>query len=249
VDGPLARWPPSGLLPPASTGLLRSPAGRPLWSGSQREQEGGPGGPRCWRTSVAGTARAGGQKAHARAGRGAGVGWRTAWGQRAPTPLAGRCAPLLNEWSFTGRAVCYEHEAGGRLPMAGACLGGLGDGAQLGGRSPGLRLAAAVLRPWKATQCNLRSLLRQGHAPSATLQSCPTGSLDTRSLRLAAQRKDEEHKLQRPAAQRPGERRACFTPPPLETQRPWGAKQPLRAGCSTQPKEKPLENRSRLFGL
>ena len=35
-----------------------------------------------------------------------------------------------------------------------------------------------------------------------------------------------------------------FTPPPLETQRPWGAKPPLRVGCSTQPKEKPLESRS-----
>jgi hypothetical protein len=35
-----------------------------------------------------------GQAAHARAGCGAGVGWRSVWGQRAPSPLAGRCAPL-----------------------------------------------------------------------------------------------------------------------------------------------------------
>src|SRR5712691_1864018 len=34
-----------------------------------------------------------------------------------------------------------------------------------------------------------------------------------------------------------------FTPPPLETQRPWGAKPPLRVGCSTQPSEKPLGKR------
>ena len=34
--------------------------------------------------------------------------------------------------------------------------------APLGGRSPGLRLAAAVFRPSKTTQGNLRSLLRQG---------------------------------------------------------------------------------------
>ena len=64
--------------------------------------------------------------------------------------------------------------------MAGACLGGLGDGAQLGGRSPGLRLAAAVCRPWKATQGNLRSLLRQDQASLRSVLC----SLDTRSLRL-----------------------------------------------------------------
>ena len=37
---------------------------------------------------------------------GAGVGWRAAWWQRAPTPLVGRCAPLAFDGSFTGRAVC-----------------------------------------------------------------------------------------------------------------------------------------------
>ena len=36
-------------------------------------------------------------------------------GKRAPTPLAGRCAPWLYAWSFTGRAVCY------RAPGAGPC--------------------------------------------------------------------------------------------------------------------------------
>src|SRR5438552_13727391 len=90
--------------------------------------------------------------------------------------------------------------------MAGTCLGGIGAGAQRGGRSPGLRLIAAVPRPWKATQSNLRSLLRQGQASLRSVLR----NLDTRSLRLATQRKDEEHKLQRPAAQRPGERSACF---------------------------------------
>ena len=64
--------------------------------------------------------------------------------------------------------------------MAGACLGGLGAGAQLGGRSPGLLLIAAVFRPSKATQYNLRSLLRQGQASLRSVLR----SLDTRSLRL-----------------------------------------------------------------
>jgi hypothetical protein len=71
--------------------------------------------PRYWWTAGVGSVCAGGQTAHARAGRGAGASWRTAWGQRVPTPLAGRCAPWLDEWSFTGRAVCY------RAPVAGAC--------------------------------------------------------------------------------------------------------------------------------
>jgi hypothetical protein len=55
-----------GCHPQHARDLLRAPAGRPPRSGRQRRQEGVPGGPRCWRTSGAGTARAGGQEAHAR---------------------------------------------------------------------------------------------------------------------------------------------------------------------------------------
>jgi len=72
----------------------RAPAGPPPSSGCQRGQDGVSGGPRCWRTMVAGPGRAGGQALYTRAGRGAGVGWRAARGQRAPPPLAGRCAPV-----------------------------------------------------------------------------------------------------------------------------------------------------------
>jgi hypothetical protein len=111
--------------------------------------------------------------------------------------------------------------------------------AQLGSRSPGLPLAAAVSRPWKATQGNRRALLHQGQAPSAPLQSCAPRSLDTRALRLASRRKDGKHKLQRPAAYRPGERSARFSPPPLETQRPWEAQPPLRVAAAHSPQKKP----------
>jgi len=72
-----------------------------------------PSRPRCERTAVAGPARVGGQVAYAPAGRGA--GWRAAWGQRVPTPLAGRCAPWLDAWSFTGRAVCRAGTGSGRV--------------------------------------------------------------------------------------------------------------------------------------
>ena len=56
-----------GCHPRSARGALRSLAGWPPRGGSQRGQEGVPGGPRCWRTSGAGTARAEGQEAHARA--------------------------------------------------------------------------------------------------------------------------------------------------------------------------------------
>jgi hypothetical protein len=88
--------------PRYTRGSLRTPAGQPPRTGLK----GVPDGLRCWRTAVAGPVRTGGQAAHARARRGAGVGRRTAWGQRVPTPLAGRCAPWSYVWSFTGRAVC-----------------------------------------------------------------------------------------------------------------------------------------------
>jgi hypothetical protein len=84
----------------------RAPAGRPPRAGRQRRPEGRPGKPRCWRSTVAGPACDGGQATRTRVGRAAGVGWRPAWWQRAPTPLVGRYAPWLDEWSFTGRAVC-----------------------------------------------------------------------------------------------------------------------------------------------
>ena len=57
-------------------------------------------------------------------------------------------------------------------------------GVLLSRASPGSRLrlpvAAAFFPPWKATQCNLRSLLRQGQASLRSVLR----SLDTRSLRL-----------------------------------------------------------------
>src|ERR1700757_2824766 len=109
--------------------------------------------------------------------------------------------------------------------------------AQLGGRSPGLRLAAAVFRPSKTTQGNLRSLLRQGPLRSP----CGVPALTPARSDWASPRKDGKHKLQRPAAQRPGERRARFTPPPLETQRPWGAQQPLRVAVAHSPQKNTSE--------
>jgi hypothetical protein len=127
-------------LTPASqctaAGLLRQgPAsrralgGRPPPSGRQRRLYAAPSRPRCWRTAVAGPVRAGGQAAHARAGRGAGGGRWTVWWQRAPTPLVRRCAPRV------GRAVLHWP---GCVPRIGTpWKASHGRGGLAGGRSSG----------------------------------------------------------------------------------------------------------------
>ena len=55
----------------------------------------------------------------------------------------------------------------------------------------------------------------------------------------ASPRKQEEQKLQRPAAYRPGERRARFSPPPLR--RPWEAQPPLRVAAAHSPQKNASE--------
>jgi hypothetical protein len=155
-------------------------------------------------------------------------------GAACPPSPRGSLRSAVGQMVFYCRAVCRGSGVVEGFPWPGRRRGR----AVLGGRSPGLLLAAAVFRPWKATQGNLRSLLRQGQAPSAPLQSCPSGSLDTRSLRLASRRKDGK-KLQRPAAYRPGERSACFSPPPLR--RPWEAQLPLRVAAAHSPQKNASE--------
>ena len=109
--------------------------------------------------------------------------------------------------------------------------------AQLGSRSPGLPLAAAVLPAWgrrnvrSARSCVKARLLplRFSRALRAALTPAPSA--------WASPRKQEEHNLQRPAAYRPGERSARFSPPPLETQRPWEAQPPLRVAAAHSPQK------------
>ena len=125
--------------------------------------------------------------------------------------------------------------------MARACLGGLGGGAPLGGHSPGLRLAAAVCRPGKSTQSNLRSLLRQDPRASALPMCLPwVPALTPAPSDWAAPRQDGTHKLQRPAARRPGERRARFYPTPSSDTEAMGSPATPAGRCSTRPSEKCL---------
>src|SRR2546428_2407050 len=118
--------------------------------------------------------------------------------------------------------------------------------AQLGGRSPGLRLAAAVFRPWKATQYNPGGATARGRAsapypPIARNGSPPCHGL-IRQDWLRRVRTENTNCSDQPLNGQ-GSVAPVFTPPPLETQRPWGAQLPLRVGCSTQPSEKPLGRR------
>ena len=84
-------------------------------------------------------------------------------GGNGPTPLVRRCAPKV------GRVVFYWP---GCVPRVGTpWKASHGRGGLAGGRSSGtalaLPLAAAVFRPGKATQGNLRSFLRQARPHSA----------------------------------------------------------------------------------
>jgi hypothetical protein len=87
----------------------RTRGGRTLRAGRLRRPQGGLGGPLCWQIAVA-CMRVPGQAAYACARHGAGVGWRAARGQRAPPPLAGRCAPLEVERSFTAGLCAAGHQ-------------------------------------------------------------------------------------------------------------------------------------------
>src|SRR5215471_7767790 len=109
-----------------------------------------------------------------------------------------------------------------------------------GGRAGGRRSGAAPL----ACLWPLRFFLLEGDARYAALAPASRPARRAPQLRWvpaltpapsawAARRQQEEQKLQRPAAQRPGERRASFSPPPLR--RPWEAQPPLRVAAAHSP--------------
>jgi hypothetical protein len=145
-------------------------------------------------------------------GCGTGVGWRAAWRQRAPTPLAGRCAPWLDKWSFTGRAVC------GRAPVAGACsplTASHGSGAHGGGRPLAAARGCRLLRPFFFL-LRRRNVIPAGPRPGqASLRSVRQRTLDMAlSARIGDAREGgRKRKMpQQPAAFAARGRTACFTP-------------------------------------
>src|SRR5262249_12830238 len=115
-----------------------------------------------------------------------------------------------------------------------------GRGGLAGGRSSG---AAPLACGWP-----LRFFLLEGGARYAALapasrparrrpQRRRGPALTPAPFAWASPRKQEEQKLQRPAAQRPGERSASFSPPPLR--RPWEAQPPLRVAAAHSPQKMP----------
>ncbi len=94
---------------------LRPPAGQPPWSGRQRRLYGVPGRPRCWRTAVAGPARAGGT--------GGARACRTRRGRGLAGSVVAACphTPRRSLRSTVGRLVFYCWAVCCRAPGAGAC--------------------------------------------------------------------------------------------------------------------------------
>ena len=172
------------------------------------------GGPRCWRTTVAGS-WAGGELTRVPDAVLAWAGGRV--GQRAPPPLAGRCAPWLDERSFTGRAVCC------RAPGAGPCSSpdrqpwrrGTSSVRPAPGSRTRLPIAAAFFFLLK-TRKVIPAGPRQGQGP---LRSVRQRTLDMAlSARIGAAR--EGGRKQKCRSNRPlrgqGPYRMFYSPPPRQ---------------------------------
>jgi hypothetical protein len=207
---------------------------------------------RLW-TSVAGTARAG--RARAVPG-GTGVGWRAVWRLRAPTPPAGRCAPVLVERSFTDRAVCCRVASRASSPAQAAS----GPAGEAGGR------AALPCVPWQplaaAGCCSvfLPPQEAQGNPGGATsrlgasaLPIARNGSpLDMALLRQdwgRAGRRKKNHKCRSNRPRRgQGPYRMFYSPASGQERALRGEhRHPQVHRCSTQPSEKHLTKRFFFF--
>jgi hypothetical protein len=108
--------------------------------------------------------------------------------------------------------------------------------AELGSRSPGLRLLAAVFL--LGGDARYAALAPASRPARRAPQRRWVPALTPAPFAWAARRKQENQKLQRPAAQRPGERSARFSPPPRK--RPWEAQPPLRDAAAHSPQKKHL---------
>jgi len=165
----------------------------------------------------------------------AGLAWSGApfGGSAPPNP----CQPkrIVVRWVFYCRAVCGDRDAVEGFPRPGSPRGW----AQLRGRSPGLRLLAAVLPAGRQRKVRCaRSCVKARLLPLCFSRAL-RAALTPAPSAWASPRKQEEQKLQRPAAQRPGERSARFSPPPLR--RPWEAQPPLRVAAAHSPQKKSSE--------
>ena len=157
---------------------------------------------------------------------------RTLWWLGAPRPLPGRSGVLF-DWSLTAGLCAADRAAVEGFPWPERRRGR----AELGGRSPGLRLAAAVFL--LGDDARYAALAPASRPARRAPQRRWVPALTPAPFAWASPRKQENQKLQRPAAYRPGERRASFSPPPLR--RPWEAQPPLRVAAAHSPQKNSSE--------
>ena len=166
--------------------------------------------------------------------------------RRSGGPLLGRvqagvvCAPPGWRASVACRALCC---GGGPQWKASHGRGGVGGG-QARGPLPWPASGRCGSSCWKAPQCTLRSLLRQGPGARALPMAAPWVPALTPAPFAWASPRSEEHNLQRPAAYRPGERSARFSPPSSEAME---AQPPLRVAAAHSPQNNSLEQACFLF--
>jgi hypothetical protein len=151
---------------------------------------------------------------------------RTLWWLGAPRPLPGRSGVVF-DGSLTAGLCAADRAAVEGFPWPGRVGGGQGSG------------AAPLACIWP-----LRFFLLGGNAMYAPLAPASrparrapqrrwVPALTPAPFAWAARRKQENQKLQRPAASRPGQRSASFSPPPRK--RPWEAQLALRGAAAHSP--------------
>jgi hypothetical protein len=186
-------------------------------------RKGVPGGPRGWRTAVAGVCR-------------------TRCGRGLVCSAGAACPPTARQSlrSVVGRVVFRWP---GWVPRIGTpWKASHGRGGVGGGRSSGAAPLACLWPLRFAVLGRPRNVISARSCVKARPRSARCcAALTPAHSDWASRRKDGKQKLQRPAAYRPGERRARFSPPPLETQRPWEAKPPLHVAAAHSPQKNSSE--------
>ena len=160
---------------------------------------------------------------------GAGVGWRAAWRQRAPTPLVRRCAPKV------GRAVLHWP----------GCVPRIGTPWKASHGREASRVGAARGPPgphlWPLRFSVLGRLRKVISARSCVkarprCARCCAALTPARSDWLRGVRTANTNCSDQPLN---GQEARHASPPPLETQRPWEAQPPLRVAADTALRKMP----------
>ena len=181
------------------------------------------------------------------------MGWRAVWWLRAPTPPAGRCAPVLFDWSFTAGLCAAVSPARPVLPQwQPAVLLGRLAGVLLSRASPGSRTRLPVAAAFFFL-LRKRNVIPAGPRQGpASLRSVRQRTLDMAFIRQDWGTRGKEEEKHKCRSNRPfrgqGPYRMFYSPPPrLELAVRGEHRHPQVHRCSTQPSEKPLGRRPLKF--